>query len=474
VSNRKKARTAGTQTTDSIQNFLTRTGHGTGNLNDGAKYGFNPVTRNRLLMEWTYRGSWIAGRAVDCVAKDMTREGIELKSTVTPDQLQAFDKEISRLQIWKQLCATIKWSRLYGGALAFMMIDGQDQSTPLRIETLRKGQFKGLLPLDRWVVQPSLQNLVSDFGPNYGKPQWYDTLPDTGGMPRMKIHHSRVIRLEGVELPYWQRISENLWGQSVLERLWDRMIAFDSTTAGIAQLVYKAHLRTYKVKGLRDMIAGNQIAMGKLAETINMIRVFQSNEGLTLMDAQDEFETHQYAFGGLDAVLVQMGEQLCGALETPAVRLFGQSPAGFNSGDSDLRNYYDKVKQDQVADLGPGCETLYHVAYVSTFGQAPPKQFELSFKSLWLLSDEQKATVGNQSTAAINTAYESQIIDRATALRELKQQSRVSGLFTNITDEQITEAESDPAPSPGALGLTDPKPPKGDESDDEPHLTADE
>ncbi|MFX8211283.1 phage portal protein, partial [Acinetobacter baumannii] len=73
--------------------------------------------------------------------------------------------------------------------------------------------------------------------------------------------YSRVIRLEGDDLPYYQRIAENGWGLSVLEPLWDRLIAFDSASVGAGQLVYKAHLRTYSVDGLRNIIAAGGDAL---------------------------------------------------------------------------------------------------------------------------------------------------------------------------------------------------------------------
>ncbi|MFX8496860.1 phage portal protein, partial [Acinetobacter baumannii] len=78
-----------------------------------------------------------------------------------------------------------------------------------------------------------------------------------------------------------------------------------------------------------------------LVEQINQIRLWQSNEGLTLMDAEDTYEAHQYSFAGLDNILMQFGQQIAGALGIPLVRLFGQSPAGFSAtGESDLSNYY--------------------------------------------------------------------------------------------------------------------------------------
>jgi phage-related protein (TIGR01555 family) len=446
------------QSRDSIQNFLSNVGQGTNNQASGSHYGLHPVSRNRTQMEWAYRGSWIVGRMVDCVAKDMTREGIEINSTDDPGKLSELDKEMARLQVWDKLCETIQWDRLYGGSLAYMQIDGQDSKTPLRIETLEKGQFKGLLPLDRWLVNPSLSDLVIDPGPDYGLPKFYQTVPDTMGMPLLNIHYSRVIRLGGVKLPYWQRISENLWGQSELERLWDRLLAFDSTTAGVAQLVYKAHLRTYSVEDLREILSSGGDAQTGLIQQIAMMRQMQTNEGITLMDAKDKYEAHQYTFSGLDSVLMQFGEQLAGATEIPLIRLFGQSPAGFDTGDSTMRMYNESIKQRQTSKIGPGVEKLYRVGYISTFGNEPPKVFDIKFRPLWQMTDTEKGENASKITDAVNKAYESQIVRRATALKELKQSSRITGVWTNIEDEEIEEAENDPPPSPEALGLELPDP----------------
>jgi hypothetical protein len=148
-------------------------------------------------------------------------------------------------------------------------------------------------------------------------------------------------------------------------------------------------------------------------------------------------------------------------VEIPAVRLFGQSPAGFNSGDSDLRSYFDSIKQNQVSDLGPGMETLYKVAYHSKFGVAPPKVWALEFEHLWQMTEDEKATVTKTTAESILEAYEKQVIDRATALRELKELSTTVGTFSQITEEAIAEAELDPPPTPEALGLVAPEPEPG-------------
>lgn len=435
---------------DSFANFLARTGMGTPNLQSASKYDFSPISRNRVQIEWVYRSSWIAGQAVDTFAEDMTREGVELKGDIPPDEIDMLQKYAYRLRVWDSICDTAKWSRLYGGCIAVYMIDGQDVSTPLRIDTIAEGQFKGLLVLDRWVVQPSLDNLITDFGPDIGKPKFYTVVADAQGLQNMNIHHSRVIRLDGVDLPYWQRIAENGWGQSVLERLWDRLISFDSATMGASQLIYKAHLRTYSVEGLREIIGVGGKALEGLVKQIEMIRLYQSNEGMTLMDAKDKFEAHQYSFSGLSDMMMQFGQQISGALGIPLVRLFGQSPAGLNStGESDIRNYYDNVKQQQEHRLRTGVGKLYQIMYRSLFGKAPPDSFDFDFCPLWQLSDEQKSSIATQVTTAVVGASDAGIVDRATALKELRQSSRITGVWSNITDEQITEAENEPPPAVG-------------------------
>jgi hypothetical protein len=93
------------------------------------------------------------------------------------------------------------------------------------------------------MVEPSLEDLVTDLAsPDLGKPKFYDVTADACALPRMRIHHTRCIRFEGIHLPYNQRIAENLWGLSVIERIYDRLTAYDSATSGAAQLMYRAEI----------------------------------------------------------------------------------------------------------------------------------------------------------------------------------------------------------------------------------------
>ena len=178
-----------------------------------------------------------------------------------------------------------------------------------------------------------------------------------------------------------------------------------------------------------------------------MIRRFQSNEGLTLMDAEDKFDTHQYSFAGLSDMLLQFGQQLSGALQIPLVRLFGQSPAGLNAtGESDLVNYYDNIATQQDRKLRRGVGLVYDVLWRSVFSTPIPDGFGFEFTPLWQLSDVEKGTLANQLTTSVTDAYESGLVSKATALKELRQSSKVTGLWSNITNDDIEAAQDDDPP----------------------------
>lgn len=438
-------------TRDSFANFAAATGVNTDNQTNGSAYVYGGVSRNRNNLDQAYRSSWVVGVAVDAVAEDMTRAGVELISDTPPDELEKIHTAASELGVWDSLCSTIKWARLYGGACALMHIEGQDVSTPLRIETIAKGQFKGLLPLDRWVLTPSTET-VQELGLDYGKPKFYSTVADGQGLKVQKIHYSRLIRFDGVELPHFQRAMENGWGQSILERLYDRLVAFDSTTQGAAQLAYKAHLRTYKVEGLRQLIAGGGDLYDALLKQIDLIRKFQSNEGLTLMDGSDTFEAHQYTFAGLSDLMMQFAQQISGALQIPMVRLFGQSPTGFNSGDADIRMYYDGIAREQTSRLRHGVRRLYELISLSALGKPLAEGTQIKFKSLWQMSETERAAIAQTVTTTVTTAMDSGLaLPKSLALKELRQASAETGMWSNITDEMIAAAEQDEIDVPPAI-----------------------
>lgn len=455
------------ETRDGFFNYLSRLGLNNDNALSDSTYNFNLITRNRVLLEAAYRGSWVTGAVIDSPAEDMTRAGIDIVTSDKVD-LSRLEKAMTRLQIWDSMQTGIKWGDLYGGAIGVMQIEGQDLASPLNLDTISQGQFKGIAIYDRWMLNPVLSPPIP-FGPDIGLPQMYQivssALQSLGGpndptreLPGQEwrytgiqnVHYTRVIRFPGILLPFYQAITEMMWGESRLERLWDRLIAFDNASLSAAQLVDRANLRTVKVEGLRDIISVGGEAMAGLRAMFDEMRLLQVNEGLTLVDKEDDVETTSYTFSGLSDVLLQLGQQLSGASGIPMRRLFSQVPAGLNdSGDADIRLYYDKIKARQEADLRRPVDILLKVLWRSVYGKPSPDDLEFDFVPLWQMSAMDKAVIGKTKTETVLAGYESGLVPAFTAMQELKDMGGDTGLFSNIQDEDIKSAELEPPPMPG-------------------------
>jgi uncharacterized protein len=437
----------GLRALDGFDNFVSRLGLNNDNALSHGTYVFNYITRNRILLEAAYRGSWIVGRIIDNPAEDMTRAGIDITTVKGEGDIKKIKNAMSRLQIWHSLCLLSKWGDLYGGAIGVVQIKGQRLDTPLDLDRVGKDQFQGIIVYDRWQLNPQLVDVI-DSGPEVGLPAYYDitnnpTSVDPTDKPAdgiERVHHSRCIRFVGYDLPYFQAITEMMWGESVLERLFDRLISFDNATMSAASLVDRANLRTVGIDGLREIIAAGGQAYEGLIQMFELMRELQVNEGLTLLDKNDNFQATPYTFSGLAEMLLQFAQQLSGASGQPLMRLFAQSPSGLNAtGDNDMRMYYDNIHARQENKFRNGMEIILKCLWRSTFGKAAPDDLEFDFTPLWQQTPTDKANNAKTNTDTIMAAAE--LTGSACALKELRDSSGDTGLFSNITDKQIAEAE---------------------------------
>jgi phage-related protein (TIGR01555 family) len=456
-------------TQDSLQNFVLGIGVGTGNAASQNTYGFNPITRIRTQLEWMYRGSWLPGALVDVVADDMTREGVELAGEMEPDEKEEIEELATQLYIWERVAQTIKRARLYGGCVAVLLVRGQNYSTPFKVETVGPGQFAGLLVLDRWMVDPSLNDLITDIGPHMGLPRFYTVDEAAPALRGQKIHYSRVLRMVGDELPYWQATTENLWGMSVLERPFAIVSQYDAATAGASQMVSKSYLRYFKVEKYRDIMGGlgGPNAMIGLQNMVATMRMFASNEGISIIDTKDEMVTTQATnFTGMAEILLQLAQQISGAAQIPLIRLLGQSPGGLNStGDSDVKTYNDGIKRRQQHITVP--MTMIYRCMAQSLGIDVGGGFHVKFRPLWQMDETQKSEIAQKDAASIIEVHAAGLVSDQQTLQMLQQVSAVTGRFQAIDDAAVDAASDEILPPIEMPPAADPGANRNPESDEE-------
>lgn len=405
----------------------------------GNSYRTPSLSRNRVLLDTIYRSSWIAAKVVDALAEDMTKSGIKI-SGLDSDKEAVLQKYITELQVWHSLTDTIKWARLYGGAAGYIDIAGQDPSTPLDPTTVGKDQFRGIYVLDRFQLTSS-----GAVNPLTGQSESFNAEIYPGD-----LHASRFIRLVGVKLPYFLTIENEGWGDSVLERIYSRIIMRDEALSSSGKMINRAWLRTVKINDLRQVLAAGGKAEANLRHMFSVMRDIQDSAGMTVMDNTDTFQTDSFTFTGLDKIINAFDLDLSGASDIPQTRLYGESPAGFSTGESDLKQYYDRVSSIQESMLREPLTLLLTICYQSCFGELlPQKTIDFEFNNIWKNNElEERATVVSEVGAVINAANAG-LIDTDKAMISLREVGRKSNLFNSITDEDIlANARPEPAPAP--------------------------
>lgn len=298
--------------------------------------------------------------------------------------------------------------------------------------------------------------------PEYGLPDFYNvTDPVSGHM--INIHHSRCIRFLGNELPYWEQVSELYWGASVIESVFDELKKRDNVSWNIAQLTFMANLRVLKMQDLgQTLSATDPRSQEELYRTLSAQNWLMSNMGMQIMDAADGLETHQYTFGGLADCYQQFIMDISGAAEIPVTKLFGRSPSGLNAtGESDLQNYYDMIGEKQESILRPVLNKLLPPFLMSLFG-AVPDDLDFDFNPVSEPTDKERSDLAKSGTENVVSAVNAGLVSKRAGLKELKQQSERTDVWTNITDEDIEKASDDidemgDMPIPGMGGQKTPQ-----------------
>lgn len=439
---------------DAFSNVLARLGAGTPNLLEGTEYSLQRMSRDFNTLNALYRESWIVRRIIDVIPADMLKNWITITSGLDPDVEKRLSLTLRRTQLIDKLKRGMQWGRLYGGALGVMLVkhQGYDLSQPLQLDWIMPGDFAGLLIFDRWNgVNPSSELIEDISDPDYGYPKYY-TVTDPAGGGSVKIHHSRVIRFTGNTLPFWEEIAEMQWGASVVESIFDELRKRDNVSWNIAQLTFMANIRVLKMQDLGQLLAAtDNESQAELLRTLEVQNMLLNNMGMQVMDAADGLETHQYTFGGLADCYQQFIMDISGAAEIPVTRLFGRSPSGLNAtGESDLQNYYDMIAEKQESYLRPILNKVLPPFIISTLGSLPD-DFDFEFDPVAEPTDKERADLAKCGTDNVVAAYNAGLISQRTALKELKQQSERTGVWTNITDEDIERA-SDSVEPPGEMG----------------------
>ena len=432
------------QVNDAFSNPIARLGYGTQDLLQATQYPLTRMTQNYQLLTSLYRDNWIVQNIISTIPEDMIRKWYTVKSNVAPEYIDALQRLERKVHLRKSILEGMYWGRLYGGAAAIIMVRGQDDlSQPLDYGLILPGTFLGLQILDRWSgIYPEMGIVTDPSDPDFGLPAYYTIRDEESGVLVSRVHHSRVIRFTGRELPYNEKIAEQYWGESEIEAIYTEVVKRDNVSSNIAALTFRANVNYMETDSMDQMLAvNNGEAQRRFWQTLQAQSVLESNFGMRLVNKGDVMHNTQYTFTGLPDVYDRVMMDVAGAARTPVTKLFGRSPAGMNStGESDMNNYYDYIDGLRENQFRPLLEKILPLMLLSAWG-AVPDDLDIDFPPLQTPDSSEIADIAEKKTQSIMAVYQGDLIDAAIAQKELKALSDETGMYSTISDEAIKQAE---------------------------------
>lgn len=377
---------------------------------------------------------------IKTVADDVTRAWITVKGgkNTDPDKAEKLqDAQERTFQLRTLFNRAVAKVGFMGGAFIFVKTSdeaGQDLSLPLKFNDrsaeLKQGGYLKFLVVDPVNVSPLEYNSINPLRDDYYKPQKWFVM----GRP---VHADRMITMYANEPPLLLKPAYNFLGIPQAQILWDYVLHWNECRVAATELIKKLSLLIYYTNAQDRMADMNGVQ--DLDAIMSMLQYYRDNNSVFLANNDtDRVENVQTSMAGVNDTVRQSQEMIAAINRTPAVKLFGISPSGFNAtGESDLRNYNDHIRSQQEL-YRPAVQKCLDAIQLHLFGEIDP---EITFEWNELDMDNESAQAMTFSTRAMALAT---LKDRnAISADEMRQALRVekSAHLDFLTDEAPEEAD---------------------------------
>lgn len=379
--------------TDGYQNMLTK--YGT-KQDSSTAFQFVPETQSddyTLSVHYQFNG--LFAKIIDLPAGEALSKGFSLNIN-NADVEQEIMKKWTKLGGEEAFETAVKWSRLYGGAVAVMLIyDGRGLDEPLNYKAIR-----GIDEIR--VFEAAAVNPIFTAGYYSGEPEYYQINSLDGSFT---VHASRCLLFRNGRLP--QQVvdsKQRVFGFAEYDRIKTALQETITSHGYAPRMLQRAIQSIIKIKDLASLLAteSGEDAVVKRLQLIDMARsMFNS----IAVDADGEdFDFKSTPYTGVKEILDSSCNMLSAVTNIPQALLFGSSPQGMDAtGRSDLENYYNYVQQLQKRMLRGPLEKLFGIIIKSlaATGRIDDNyDFELEFNPLWSLSDNEQAAIDQANAQA--------------------------------------------------------------------------
>lgn len=347
------------------------------------------ISNMRQLLSELYAEIGTIQTIIDIPVDEGLKGGVRISSAMLePEQITELENYLLEMDDFNTIGEAGKWARLYGGS-GLIIVDGGDPSSPLKKDGFKDVSFKAV---DLWELFSNIQ-YTGDMDTDISTPDQKLKKVEFYNYYGQRLHHSRVLTMQGKKAPSFIRPRLRGWGLSVLEPLVRSLNQYIKATDLTFEVLDEFKLDIYKIKGLTATLLNPQGA-AKVRQRIDIANRQKNYQNAISMDAEDDYLQKQLSFSGISETMEGIRKQLASDLRMPMTKLFGISSAGFNSGEDDIENYNSMIESTIRNILRPLILKVIKIRANELFGFIPD-DIGFEYHSLRMLSSEQEENVKN-------------------------------------------------------------------------------
>jgi phage-related protein (TIGR01555 family) len=337
------------------------------------------------------------------LAQEMTRKWIRFYATSENDkskQIKELHAEDTRLQVRNKFCQAMTLGGFYGRAQMYPQIgDPTDNElrTPLIIDKIKvkQGSLKSITVIDPTWVYAYDYNAENPLKTDYYVPSsWY--------VMGKEVHATRLLPIIPYPVPDILKPIYAFSGISLSQLAMATVENFLKMRQSVSAIVLNYSLRGIQTN-LEGLLSGGDDAMGTIATRASIIANLASNEGMLILDKEQEaFFQHTTPLTNLEKLLDQARDNMCAVANIPRMVLFGLSPEGMNAtaaGELEVFEQYVAGMQETV--FRPQLDKIVHMMMLSLWGEVDP-EIAYEFAPLREMSAKDEAEVRNLNAQSDN------------------------------------------------------------------------
>lgn len=343
---------------DGFKNLLSRIGfRGDKSQNMGVNIsGVRLISEAELSSVWISNG--IGKKIISIRAEDALSQGLDFPN----DKDGKFQDELRRLNVMPSLKYALQWADLFGGCMILPMVeDGVGDLAKPRAD--RAGATVTQLRLyDRTRIESIAASWVNDPNSPYFESVEVFKLCKLDGAS-FPVHASRLLTIKGEAVPqnhFLNNIDFRWWGQSMLQPIFDDIAAYGISFQAVTHLMQESSIAKFKFPEITALLAQGEKGEEKVMNRMELMNLSKSVTRSVFLAEGEEFIRDTIPLDQIANALRVFQEHTCAVTGFPLTRVFGTSPGGLNAtGESDMNNHYDRIREYQTFNVRPVCEALF-------------------------------------------------------------------------------------------------------------------